>query len=138
MWQGPKGTPHSDDRPPAEEGLEVWTGVDFSVCVVAPPGERSVGAGRGEAARRGVEVSVEGLGRLFAREQMAPRASVAYVAARTWSPDGLYRGGWGVPLTGEATGGLGMAREPGRKFFMLNASCINHERHGMIETGEHD
>ncbi len=25
----------------------VWTGVDFSVCVVAPPGERSVGAGRG-------------------------------------------------------------------------------------------
>ena len=36
--------------------------VDFSVCVVAPPGERSVGAGRGEAARRGVEVSVEGPG----------------------------------------------------------------------------
>jgi len=25
----------------------VWTGVDFSVGVVAPPGERSVGAGRG-------------------------------------------------------------------------------------------
>ncbi len=39
MWQGPQGTPHGDDRPPAEEGLEVWTGVDFSVCVVALPGE---------------------------------------------------------------------------------------------------
>ncbi len=38
----------------------VWTGVDFSVCVVAPPGERSVGASRWDAARRGVEVSVEG------------------------------------------------------------------------------
>ncbi len=49
----------------------VRTGVDFSVCVVAPPGERSVGAGRGEAARRGVEVSVEGPGRLFAREHRA-------------------------------------------------------------------
>ena len=34
--------------------------MDFSACVVAPPGERSVGAGRGEAVRRGVEVSVEG------------------------------------------------------------------------------
>ncbi len=32
--------------------LAVWTGVDFSVCVVAPPGERSVGAGRWEAVRR--------------------------------------------------------------------------------------
>ena len=44
--------------------VAVWTGVDFSVCVVAPPGERSVGAGRGEAVRRGVEVSVEEPGRL--------------------------------------------------------------------------
>ena len=52
VWQGPRGTPHGDVRPPAEEGLEVWTGVDFSVCVVAPPGERSVGAGRWEAVRR--------------------------------------------------------------------------------------
>ena len=42
----------------------VWTGVDFSVCVVARPGEGSVGAGRGEAVRRGVEVSVEEPGRL--------------------------------------------------------------------------
>ncbi len=40
----------------------VWTGVDFSACVVAPPGERSVGADRWEAARRGVEMSVEGAG----------------------------------------------------------------------------
>ena len=39
VWQGPRGTPHGDVRPPAEEGLEVWTGVDFSVCVVALPGE---------------------------------------------------------------------------------------------------
>ena len=46
----------------------VWTGVEFSVCVVAPPGERSVGAGRGKCVSRGVEVSVEGPGRLFARE----------------------------------------------------------------------
>ncbi len=34
-----EGTPQGDDRPPAEEGLEVWTCVDFSVCVVALPGE---------------------------------------------------------------------------------------------------
>ena len=27
--------------------VSVWTGVDFSVCVVAPPGERSVGAAKG-------------------------------------------------------------------------------------------
>ncbi len=27
--------------------VSVWTGVDFSVCVVAPPGERSVGAADG-------------------------------------------------------------------------------------------
>ncbi len=39
-----EGTPHGDDRQPVEEGLEVWTCVDFSGCVVAPPGERSVGA----------------------------------------------------------------------------------------------
>ncbi len=68
MGQGPQGTPHGDDRQPVEEGLEVWTGVDFSVCVVALPGERSVGAGNGERVSRGVEVSVEGPGRLFARE----------------------------------------------------------------------
>ncbi len=46
----------------------VRTCVDFLVCVVAPPGERSVGASRWEAARRGVEVSVEGPGRLFVRD----------------------------------------------------------------------
>ena len=34
-----EGTPHGDDRQPMEEGLEVWTGVDFSECVVALPGE---------------------------------------------------------------------------------------------------
>ncbi len=49
----------------------MWTGVDFSACVVAPPGEQSVGASRGEAVRRGVEVSVEGPGRLYAREHRA-------------------------------------------------------------------
>ena len=49
----------------------MWTGGDFSVCEVAPPGERSVGAGHGEAARRGVEVSVEGPRRLFAHEHRA-------------------------------------------------------------------
>ncbi len=44
-----EGTPHGDDQLPAEEGLEVglvWTCGDFSVCEVAPPGERSVGASR--------------------------------------------------------------------------------------------
>ena len=51
VWQGPQGTPHGDDRQPVVSGLEVWTGVDFSVCVVAPPGERSVGAANGK--RRG-------------------------------------------------------------------------------------
>ncbi len=33
--------------------LAVWTGVDFSVCVVAPPGERSVGAAKGKRVSRG-------------------------------------------------------------------------------------
>ena len=62
----------------------MWTGVGFSACVVAPPGERSVGASRWEVVLRGVEVSVEGMGRMFAREQRAgfPRSSVADIAWR--------------------------------------------------------
>ena len=51
-----EGTPHGDVRQPAEEGLEVWTGVDFSGCVVAPPGERSVGAANGRRCSRGRQV----------------------------------------------------------------------------------
>ncbi len=95
MWQGPQGTPHGDDRPPAEE---VWTGVDFSVCVVAPPGWRGGSQWEGvfrrvvqqvdegsqvEERAEGDGVSVEGPGRLFVHD--GPRASVAYIAARMCS-----------------------------------------------------
>ncbi len=81
----------------------MWTGVDFSVCVVAPPGERSVGASRGEAARRGVEVSVEGLGRLFVREHRIPAllwpTSLPYGSVAKGCTDALCRlhaaRGWG-------------------------------------------
>ncbi len=47
--------------------VDLCTGVDFSVCVVAPPGERSVGQPRGSGAE-GVGVSVERPGRTFVCE----------------------------------------------------------------------
>ncbi len=37
----------------------VWTGVYFSVCVVAPPGERSVGAADGKRYFEGMSM-IEG------------------------------------------------------------------------------
>ena len=94
----------------------------FSVCVVAPPGERSVGAGRGEAVRRGVEVSVEGsggcsranIGRDF------PCASVAYIAwRRMWFVSKGDEVGWVLPCSeisqkafdGSSVGGLGEDHE---------------------------
>ncbi len=58
-----------------------------------------------EERAEGVGVSVEGPG--GRSRAMAPRASVAYVAARMWSPDGLYRGGDANALCRLHMGGRG-------------------------------
>ena len=48
-----EGTPHGDVGQPAEEGLVVWTGVDFSVCVVAPPESEAWGQAVGKRVSKG-------------------------------------------------------------------------------------
>ncbi len=78
--------------------------MDFSVCVVAPPGERSVGAGRGEAVWRESERALRGRGGCSRAniERDFPRASVADIAFGACLACGSYGVWFFVPSTWEA------------------------------------